>query len=326
MAHMFSRHRHQGPPRDSGSAAANIYSNNHTYRCFFIFIYPSASLSLVVAAFRAVHQISHGTRFLAQPFRIPNTTAMTNELSETFSNRAQGNYCKSGPESSWRDYRCHKQFRSPPQGSWTPYDARPSVAIGDWNMQNNDARYGGNRFNGSRENGYHNKSNNCPKNGLQHQRERGQRKNAKCPRSPHKSTPPSASRQASPFGANLSHQDRVQAVQRWKLTPNNIAVQEALAREKNREARLAREALEAATGIKEPPLVQPSLFESFKKMDINAKDGKTASRAVVGKETRGLQQQTPPHVQTVPPPALVPTTTPVSGPIKKVRHSIRTRV
>jgi len=83
-------------------------------------------------------------------------------------------------------------------------------------------------------------------------------------------------------------------------------IQEALEREKNRAVRLAREAREAATGIKEPSPVQPSLVESFKKMDVQSEEGKTASRI------RGLEQKVPSVPETVPVAAPVPA--PVSEP------------
>ena len=95
----------------------------------------------------------------------------------------------------------------------------------------------------------------------------------------------------SPLGIGLTDGDRVRAVAQWNLTPGNIEVQEAMERERNRAMRLAREAREAATGIKEPPPAQPSLVESFKKMGVQSNQGETASRARMAGETRGLEQE-----------------------------------
>jgi hypothetical protein len=263
------------------------------------------------------HLASH---VLPQPFQQEeSSTTLTDEHSPTFSDMARLN---NSPQSSWKGDRSQRQFTSQPQGNWTPNSSSPWGAIGDRSNQNIKGHYGGNRFNGGYNNGYNNGYNAGYQNGFAHQGHRGQSRNERRPRWSHNTTSPSISPEPSPLGVNLSHEDRAQAVQQWNLTPDNIANQEAMEREKNRAVRLAREAREAATGIKEPLPVQPSLVESFKKMDVQSEGGKTASRALVAKESRGLQQKAPPVPETVPAPAPTPVPAPVSGPMNEGRSTI----
>ena len=111
----------------------------------------------------------------------------------------------------------------------------------------------------------------------------------------------------SPFGVGLTDGDRVQAVAQWNLAAGNIADQEAIVRERSR---AVREAGEAASGIKGPLPIHPSLVESFNKMDVNSKAGKTASLAPRLTETSGLAQDTPPVGDTVPNPSATSTSIP----------------
>ena len=61
--------------------------------------------------------------------------------------------------------------------------------------------------------------------------------------------------------------------------------------------------------FKEPPPVQPSLVESFKRMDVQAAEGKTTSRAVIEKATREHELAGPKAAESVPVPAPHPAPT-----------------
>ena len=156
------------------------------------------------------------------------------------------------------------------------------AAVGD------DSEHATNGANGRRPiGGSRNTTKSRNQGGAPHQAARGLGKSERRPRPSKNRASPSASAGPSPFGVGLTNQDRAEAVLRWNLTPGNIATEEAQACERNRALRLAREAREKATGVKEPPPAQPSLVESFKRMDVQAAEGETASRAAMGSVIRG---------------------------------------
>ena len=165
------------------------------------------------------------------------------------------------------------------------------TAVRDDSEQTTNRVNGGNRAHGPRRiGGSRNSSNKGHKsrneNGAASHGRRGHGKNECRPRSSNNSGSLPIAAGPSPFGVGLTNQDRAGAVLRWNLTPGYIASEKAQARERNRALRLAREAHEEATGVKEPPPAEPSLAESFKRMDVPAEDGKTASRVMMGTATR----------------------------------------
>jgi len=77
----------------------------------------------------------------------------------------------------------------------------------------------------------------------------------------------------------LSEDDRAQAVNRWIALPNKIQEDEAEQRRKAREAYLARQAEEAATGVKKPGPVPPKLVETWRKTDEDGLESKSVGKS-----------------------------------------------
>ncbi|KAI5848230.1 hypothetical protein BZA05DRAFT_340181, partial [Tricharina praecox] len=82
-----------------------------------------------------------------------------------------------------------------------------------------------------------------------------------------------------PLGA-ISRDDRDQAVNRWNMLPSQIDADAAAAREINHAARLAREAEEAATGIKkQTPTINYDIVEEFNEYQLDETGPKRAIEA-----------------------------------------------
>ncbi|CUS15806.1 unnamed protein product [Tuber aestivum] len=77
----------------------------------------------------------------------------------------------------------------------------------------------------------------------------------------------------------LSQDDRTQAVNRWNALPGKILEDEAEQRRKDREAYLAKQAEEAATGVKKPGIVPPKLVETWRKTDGNEFESKFVGKS-----------------------------------------------
>jgi len=83
----------------------------------------------------------------------------------------------------------------------------------------------------------------------------------------------------------ISREDRDQAVNRWNMLPSQIDADVA-ARERNREARLACEADEAATGIKQQvPTPHYDIIEEFKEYKLE-ETGAKVDRALIAKTVK----------------------------------------
>ncbi|KAH0613309.1 uncharacterized protein H6S33_009689 [Morchella sextelata] len=79
---------------------------------------------------------------------------------------------------------------------------------------------------------------------------------------------------------NISQEDRSQAVNRWNTVANTLQDDETTERRKNREERLAREAEEAASGIKREPAVHPKISETWRKVEISDGQGQVDRKLV----------------------------------------------
>lgn len=77
----------------------------------------------------------------------------------------------------------------------------------------------------------------------------------------------------------LSQDDRAQAVNRWNALPGKLLEDEAEQRRKDREAYLARQAEEAATGVKKPGLVPPKLVETWRKPEEDGLESKFVGKS-----------------------------------------------
>lgn len=111
------------------------------------------------------------------------------------------------------------------------------------------------------------------------------------------------------IGAGLSSVDRAAAVSAWGSLPDRIHVEEAEARERNRQARLAREAEEEATGIKKViPTQVFQVTERFKEYGIKD-DGSTTERRLMKQTVQQFTDEPSPATQ-----ALAPATPAVSKP------------
>ncbi|PWW76516.1 hypothetical protein C7212DRAFT_363638 [Tuber magnatum] len=82
----------------------------------------------------------------------------------------------------------------------------------------------------------------------------------------------------------LSQDDRTQAINRWNALPGKILEDEAEQRRKDREAYLARQAEEAATGIKKPDVVPPKLVETWRKTGEGEFESKFAGKSEAPQE------------------------------------------
>ena len=77
----------------------------------------------------------------------------------------------------------------------------------------------------------------------------------------------------------LSQDDRAQAVNRWNALPGKILEDEAEQRKQARDARIAKEAEEAATGIKKPGPVPPKLVETWRRTDEDGLESKFVGKS-----------------------------------------------
>ncbi|CAZ80751.1 unnamed protein product [Tuber melanosporum] len=82
----------------------------------------------------------------------------------------------------------------------------------------------------------------------------------------------------------LSQYDRAQAVSRWNALPGKILEDEAEQRRKDREAYLARQAEEAATGVKKPGIVPPKLVETWRKTNGDEPESKFVVKTETSQE------------------------------------------
>ncbi|RPB14544.1 hypothetical protein P167DRAFT_557763 [Morchella conica CCBAS932] len=79
---------------------------------------------------------------------------------------------------------------------------------------------------------------------------------------------------------NIPQDDRSQAVNRWNTLANTLQDDESTERRRNREERLAREADEAASGIKREPVVHPKISETWRKVEISDGQGQVDRKLV----------------------------------------------
>lgn len=79
---------------------------------------------------------------------------------------------------------------------------------------------------------------------------------------------------------SISHEDRTQAVNRWNTVASTLQNDEAEERRKNREARLAKEAEDAAAGVKKEPVTHPKIVETWRKVELQDGQGETDRKLV----------------------------------------------
>ncbi|KAI5840710.1 hypothetical protein DFP73DRAFT_172909 [Morchella snyderi] len=220
---------------------------------------------------------------------------------------------KSGSSGQWGSSGSNNQAQNPTDGNpWAPVGEKPRFSgfngVGNGTFEN---RYSGFSARSNASTAMHGQQN----------RDDG-RQGGRPGRSGHIS--PGFSRGTRP-NDNISQEDRSQAVNRWNIAANTIQDEESTERRKNREDRLAREAEEAASGIKREPVVHPKISETWRKVEISDGQGQVDRKLVsISKIVRGEASAINKDSLTRPPATIGTTTQSTTGNSQLQRDNIPT--